>query len=375
MFFFRWLVVLSGLTLIRGVVSLCPAVKKCILTDTCGLLPVPTKSVAPPVGPAGYELKLLRPGVYSWTDGTYYTLIIYVNRRLLLVDVPGFMTAFRGDEYLLNTGTMDVLGNERPTRLDIVYSHRHIDHIGGAAIFLSFVQKRFPGLKTFVWGTEETRNFLVQNEDSKIPKPNVIIRKNGASIKLEKSLSLNFVVLGGHTDSDVAVHVLPNRRGPGIMYFADFVIPGFVPFFDFSLTTNLLSYIKAQEALLKFDFEIFVPGHWNLGTKQDIFQNLRYTRDVIKFRREAAADVTPQQLAASGFGRIGDPQALEFGNRPLAVKLLLDLQSKICVRKLIRKYGCELGAADLFAPSHCKTAFFFDIFDVESVQFKPGNMF
>lgn len=367
MFLFPLLVTLSTLTLIQSVVSLCPAVKKCVFTDTCGLLPVPRKSIAPPVGPAGYNLKLLRPGVYSWTDGTYYTLIIYRNRRLVLVDVPGFMTAFRGDEYLLNTGTMDVLGEETPKRLDIVYSHRHIDHIGGAPIFLTFMQTKFPGLKTFVWGTEETRDFLAQNEESKIPKLSSIIRKKGASIKLEKSLDLKFVVLGGHTDSDVAVHVLPSRKDPGVMYFADFVIPGFVPFFDFSLTTNLLGYIKAQEALLKFDFEIFVPGHWNLGTKQDIFQNLRYTRDVIKFRREAAAEVTPQQLAASGFGRIGDPKALEFGNRPLAVKLLLDLQSKICVRKLITKYGCELAAADLFAPSHCKVAFFFDIFEVESV--------
>lgn len=260
---------------------------------------------------------------------------------------------------------MDVLGAERPKRLDMVYGHRHLDHIGGAPAYVEFANSRFPGLTTFVWGTAETRRFLARNPASKIPKINVLVGKRGRTVNLDDSLNLKLTVLGGHTQEDLAAHVLPSRDGAGVVHIADFLVPGFAPFLDFSLTSDFFQYLKTQETLLTFDFGVFSGGHWNLGTKKDIRRNIRYTKDVVKFLEEAADEVTPQMFEEEGIANIGDPTKVEFGNLPLAFAITLDLQSKICVRKLIKKYGCVLGGVDLFAASHCKEIFFHNIVDVE----------
>lgn len=359
----RLVVALLLLSLLHLASAQCPAVRKCLSSPSCDRLPVPNAVIPPPLAAAGYNLTLLRQGVYSWTDGTYYTLILYKSRRLTLVDFPD--SSFRDGEYLLNNAVMDVLGAERPKRLDMVYGHRHIDHIGGASAFTAFVNRRFPGLTTFVWGTAETRRFLARNPASKIPKINVMVGKRGRTVNLDDELNLKLTVLGGHTLEDLAAHVLPSRDGPGVLLIADFVVPGFAPFLDFSLTSDFFQYVKTQQELLKFDFGVFIGGHWNLGTKRDIRRNIRYTEDVVKFIAEAADEVTPQMLEDAGIGNIGDPTKVEFGNPPLAFAITLDLQSKLCVRKLIKKYGCVLGGVDLFAASHCKEVFFHNIVDVE----------
>lgn len=354
-------------TFINYATAGCPAVDKCLSAGECGLLPVPDKSHTPPVRPVGYNVTQLRSGVYSYTNNVYMSIVVYKDHRLTLIDFPVSDAAFQGDEYLLNSATVEILGRERPTHLDMVYGHRHLDHIGGAPIFLSFIQSKFPELKTFVWGTSETREYLGRDPMSRIPKINVIVGDKGGTVKVAKTLKVKLVMLGGHTNSDMVAHIPPSSDGQGIAHFADIITPGFAPFQSFGFTIDLYSYIKAHEKLLKFNFKLFSPGHGKIAGKKDIRRNLLYTRDVIKYITEAVNETTPKMLTNAGLGRIGDPTAVEFNNFLLGLKIRADVSSKLCVRKLIKKYGCELANVGVFGPSHCVTAFFLGFADTVQV--------
>lgn len=52
-------------------------------------------------------------------------------------------------------------------------------------------------------------------------------------------------------------------------------------------------------------------------------------------------------LADAGLDRIRDPTAVEFGNYWLHLKIGSDISSRLCVRKLIKKYG-ELAKVGVF---------------------------
>lgn len=360
-----------GLLILLAVIvpsyATCSAVKKCLAGDTiCTTLPVPPSSLPPLVAPNSFLLKELRQGVYSYYDGVYFSLILFnkQRRRLAIMDAPnpagGVLPT---GEYLLNEAIHKVLNGTMLRRTDIVYGHRHIDHIGGAGMVNANLTKTFPKMRVLVWGTSETHRFL--GPRSRLPRVTTFVPRRGRTVNLSRDLELKLIMVRGHTHSDLIGHVLPSRTGAGVAHLTDFVTAGFTPFLDFALVNNLKDYLWSLRRLRSLDFKTFSAGHGRLGNKQDITNTIKYTLDVIRFRQEAAKEVTPMMLAEAGLGRVRDPKAVEFGNGGFAFNVQVNLQANICMRKTIQKYGCLLGSVADFAASHCKEAFFFDLIDQE----------
>lgn len=358
----HFLLFIASAVLVHLISAQCPAVRDCLKGDICPFLPVPSSSLRPSIPEDdGFLLTELRPGVFSFFDGVYGSLILHKARRLAVID-PAESSVLDG-KHLLATAAIRALQGQMPTRLDIVYSHRHVDHNGGTGMFLADIKLRFPRIQVFVWGTPETKRHIADIKSTTIPQVTVLVRKN-RTVNVADDLNMELTVLRGHTQQDLSCLVKRNSDGPGVLHFVDFVTPGLAPFLRFAVAEDIMAYIRSQEKVLSLDWEILSAGHGRLGRKKDLQLNIQYTKDTLKFNREAAAEVTTEQLIAAGIGRISDPSAVEFGNEGLAFIIAANTQGKICARKLIRKYGCILGSVAVFALSHCDVAFVYEAAEV-----------
>ena len=338
----------------------CKPVQACLAAlkrgEKCPTIPLPESSRPTTVRPGSFALSRLRPGVWSFFDGTTRTLLLYHRGRLVLVDFPSAVEP-------LTKATLQILKGTVPYRVDMVYSHRHFDHIGGAGGYYAFLNSNFPRSRIVVWGTEEAKEFISRGSPPPIPLPNVIVGQRGRVIKLSRNLKVNLIIFGGHTMHDLASYVVPSLGKPGIVHFVDVVIPGFTPGFSFALSIDLERFIKVHKKLLALNFSKFSGGHGRIGNRKDVMLNLEYTLDALQFAKVAESKLTPAQIEAAGIPRVADPNAPEFGNFIFGVITTLNLESEICLRKLIAKYGCILGAVDVVGRTHCLRARIFNIID------------
>lgn len=350
--------------------STCRRAERCIAGleagRECPLLPMLPGTFAPPPGPAGFTLTTLRKGVVHYSDDAYHALILFSRRHkhLVVVDFPRSPNAFAPDgTYRLGAAVSQVLNSTVPTRVDMVYSHRHFDHIGFAGIFRSFISERYPNSQVFVWGTDEAKEFILRKEDTDVPLPDIRIRKYVRTIPVSGSVKLKLSILGGHTDSDVIAYVPPTRSAEGVVHFVDVITAGEAPFIQFTLTTDLGRYLDVHDKLLNLDFKFLSTGHGMIGDKNDVSKNKKFTEFVIDAARNAAQNTDPVQVGMI-FQRVGDRNDAAYRNGAWALKSVLDLQVEICTETVIREWACRLSAVDVFAEGHCLSAALYNLVDL-----------
>lgn len=347
--------------------EICEPVRTCVRAlrrgRECPLLPVPEANLQGPLPAQGFELQEIRPGVFSYNDRVYFSMIIYRDDRLVLIDFPESSGSVTADgEYLVLTAAMQVLNGSIPMRIDMIYSHRHLDHIGRAGFVKDNVEELFPDAKIRIFGTRETVEFLSRPEMSRVPAPNVIVGRSGRAIEIAPQLQLNLTIFGGHTRQDLVSLIPPSDEGVGVLHYVDMVTPNSAPFIDFGLNPDLGRYLEAQREVLELDWTVFSPGHGSLGSKSDIRRNIRYTEFVINAAATAGASVPPEEFARID-SLLSDPSAVQFGNAAWATISRIQLLVDVCARRVIRRWGCILSGVDVFVPTHCKEAILFNTID------------
>ncbi len=100
----------------------CPAVRACLAAldkgKKCPLLPVPPQELPIPLPADGVRLTELRRGVWAVFEANHFNMILFKNNRLAVIDFPK-------SSVKLHTSVLRVLNGKRPSRIDMVYSHRH----------------------------------------------------------------------------------------------------------------------------------------------------------------------------------------------------------------------------------------------------------
>lgn len=343
--------------------DLCPAVAECIEKldngQECDLLPVPRASLIPPILHGPFRLTLQRPGVWTYEDGAYVSLILYRKGRLALVDFPDSPNSNTptGSMTRLTDATMQILNGSIPHRIDMVYSHDHYDHIGAATRFFRFARKTFPRAKILIWGTVETRRAIRESKSKRAVIPNIIVSRRGRTLSLGGGLRIRMFIVGGHSGKDLVLHIPPHRGQKGIAMHVDVVYPGWVPFTNLGITEDVNAYHRVHERLLRLNFDVFVAGHVLIGTKEDVRRNQAYTRDLLEAGEIGARTASLEDFARLGFGRVSDPNATEFGNLWFGfIRVVRKAQIGICSRIMIEKYGCTLAGLGVMIESHCFTA-------------------
>jgi glyoxylase-like metal-dependent hydrolase (beta-lactamase superfamily II) len=97
----------------------------------------------------------IRDGLYWITDGAYNTMFLVTRDGVVAVDAPPTF----GPNYLKAIRKV----TDQPVRY-LIYSHEHLDHIGGAALFPKGVQ---------IVAQEQTAAILKRRNDPRRPLPNI----------------------------------------------------------------------------------------------------------------------------------------------------------------------------------------------------------
>lgn len=334
--------------------------------QNCPLLPVLPKSLVVPPAPGTYRLTELRKGVFSYEDGAYISLILKQNRNVAIIDFPDSANSFLPNgTYLLIEALKEVLGDTTIGRMNFVYSHSHFDHIGGAQRVFDWVKQNYNPFDFQIFGTKETLNVIQQSTSMRAPEPTHIVHKYGAKISLGVGLNVLMTEVGGHTLTDLLIEIPKYNDQKGVVMFVDLVFPKWTAPYNLALTVDINLFVNAHNELLKRDYQVFVPGHIQLGTKQDVRISLEYTRDLLAKAALALKSVTTTNLVQAGIGKIADPKATEFGNVWYAViQIQRKLEIDACYKMMLKDWGCRLSGLDLTLRDHCQEAITYTVVDI-----------
>ncbi len=241
------------------------------------VLAKPTLAVEP--AGKGYELKQIGDGVYFLSDTAYNTLFVVSDKGVIVVDPLPTL----GEKYLQAIAEV----TSQPVT-HIVYSHEHLDHIGAASLFPA---------SAHIIAQAETKHALDNLHDPRRPSPDISFEKN---YRLELGNQLLELAYTGpnHTPGNIFIH-LPRQK---ILMLVDVIYPGYAPYSNLGVSTDIGGTIAINKKALGYDFDIFVGGHvGNTGTRKDVETSLAFLTAIEESARQVLAEKPfPDYLKATG---------------------------------------------------------------------------
>lgn len=200
-----------------------------------------------------YRIEAVRGNVYRFIAGNYVSVFMVTEKEIVVADPISKEAATRLKTELAKRF-------KQPIRY-VIYSHNHPDHAYGG--------ESLDGDGVDFIAHELAREDLVRTK-AQTRIPNVVFKDE---------MTLHF----GENRVQLRYHGVNNGRGSismlfepaNVLHVVDWVIVGRMPY------QNLQGYdiegmIRSTKDVLKMDFEIFVGGHANTGTKKDIERYLSY---------------------------------------------------------------------------------------------------
>jgi glyoxylase-like metal-dependent hydrolase (beta-lactamase superfamily II) len=281
---------------------------------------------APARGPAipqdkGYLVREIAGGLYWVADGVYQAMFLVTGRGVIAVDAPPNL----GKKYL--QAIADVT-SEPVTH--VVYSHAHRDHIGAANLF--------PKSATYI-AHRATAEILARAKDPARPVPTVTFANSYTLRVGNQTLMLDYKG-ANHEPGNIFIYA-PRQK---VLMLVDVIFPGWVPFAQLALSTDIPGFMEAHQQVLRYDFTTFIGGHvTRLGTRQDVEIALEYVNSVRFNARRALQTVDFMGVAKeTGFE---DPFRL--------FDRYLDAVAKACADPIIPKWRDRLGGVEAFTQGHC----------------------
>ncbi|HEX8271463.1 MAG TPA: MBL fold metallo-hydrolase [Longimicrobiaceae bacterium] len=284
-------------------------------------VPASARGPALPAGKA-YRLQELGRGLYMVTDNAYQSMFMVHDGGVVVVDAPPAYAAH------IPAAIREV--TDRPIT-HLVYSHSHIDHIGGAG--------QLGGTPVIV-AHEETARLLRRAADPKRPLPTVTFADRHTLRVGGQVLELSYPG-NGHEPGNLYIHA-PEQR---VLMVVDVVFPGWMPWRRFALAQDVAGYFaQVEEIGRRRDWDTLVGGHVaRTGTHADVELQAAFNRDV----REAAAAA----LASTTPGEGLDPLD---GSNPWAVAdHYIDRVAAKCVDALTPGWSGRLAAFDVYVWDQC----------------------
>jgi glyoxylase-like metal-dependent hydrolase (beta-lactamase superfamily II) len=307
------------------------------LPDYVPLLPQ-VKAKAPTIDPKkGYIVQQLKPDVYMITEGAYESAFVTTGKGVVLFDAPPSFASHIVDAVTETT---------REPIVEIVYTHIHIDHIGGSGVVL----KQVPKIK--ILAEEGTADFLREMHDPNRPVPTQTF-KNHYVLKLG-SLQADMQTGHWHTSEGDLLISIPDKK---VIIAIDAFSAGASPFMNLDLTTNMNEYLKFFEQLEAMDFDVMVPGHHGTpATKADLGVAKSYVSDVYNTITSVLAE-DHLALKARAVQKYGE-------NSWAVASVLINDEIDECARLIKGRWIDKLEGVDIWAASHCHTALVYAEWDV-----------
>jgi glyoxylase-like metal-dependent hydrolase (beta-lactamase superfamily II) len=286
----------------------------------------------------GYRVFRLKPDVYLITDGAYESLFVTTGKGVALFDAP---PSFAGhiSQAVAETTSEPVAA--------LVYSHQHVDHIGGAGLVL----KEHPGIE--IIAEEGTTKFLREMADPHRPVPTRTFQDHD-TFRLG---SLTAFMKVGHWHSPEG-DLLISIPAAKVVMAIDGFSAGATPFMNLDLTMNMHEYLKLFDALEGMDFDLIVPGHHSApATRADLETAKHYVHDVL---------TTITRILGEDQRARREQAVLKYGreNAWAVASVLIQDSVDQCAREIKSRWITKLEGVDIWAASHCRTALIYAEWDV-----------
>ncbi|MBO9708070.1 MAG: MBL fold metallo-hydrolase [Caulobacter sp.] len=285
-------------------------------------LDLPEGAKGPAVDPAkGYRIQDLGQGLYMVTEGAYQSMFLVYETGVVVVDAPPSYSAH------IKQAIAEV--TDKPIT-HLVYSHSHIDHIGGAAGL---------GGHPIIIAQEETKRLLIAANDPNRPLPTITF-KDTYTLKVgSQVLELSYHGVA-HEPGNIFIYA-PKQK---VLMVIDVVFPGWMPWRRWALAQDVRGYFNQVAEIDKVPFETLVSGHVSrVGTHDDVRTQLEFMNDV----KAAAATA----LKTTKFGAETNPA--DAGNPWAGFDNYIDRVVVQCVNTVSPKWQSLLGGYDVYIWDQC----------------------
>jgi glyoxylase-like metal-dependent hydrolase (beta-lactamase superfamily II) len=308
------------------------------LPDFAPLLPevrAKTNTVDPQ---KGYLVQELKPNVFMITDGGYESAFVTTGQGVVLFDAPPSFA--RHIVQAMNEVTKEPI-------IELVYSHLHVDHIGGAGL----VARQVPKLE--IVAEEGTARILREMQDPERPIPTRVFK--GHETLRVGAMTAEMRVGYWHSPEGDLMIFIPDKK---FVMAIDALSSGAVPFMGLDLTMNMHDYLQVFDQLLELDFDVMVPGHHSIPARRtDVQLTKEYVVDVYR---------TVKRIHESNHKQLVSQAVAKYGkeNSFAVARVLSDHEAGECAKEIEERWATKLEDVDVWAESHCRTALVYAEWDV-----------
>ena len=317
------------------------------LPDYAPLLPR-VAIMAPKIDPAkGYVVQTLKTddlvspkyAVYMITEGAYESAFVTTGKGVVLFDAPPSFAQHISQAVGETT--------DEPI-VELVYSHQHVDHIGGAGLIL----QQHPNI--VILAEEGTAEFLREMNDPHRPVPTQTFSDH-YTLKLG-SLTADMKVGHWHCPEGDLLITIPDKK---FAMAVDAFSAGATPFMGLDLTINMHQYLKF--------FDQF-GGHGlrriGCGASRHAGDESRPGgREELRNRRGQHHGAHSQRKS-SATRRKSAVQKYGSDNEWAVARVLINSEINACAQEIKMRWIEKLEGVDIWAASHCRTALIYDEWDV-----------
>jgi glyoxylase-like metal-dependent hydrolase (beta-lactamase superfamily II) len=287
-------------------------------------IPVNESAKGPSIDPGkGYRIQDLGRGLYMITDNIYQSMFMVYERGVVVIDAPP------GYAHQITKAIAEITKNPIT---HVVYSHAHIDHIGGTGILNLSKQ-------AIIIAHEETKRLVARSGDPNRPIPTVTFKdkytlKVGSQI-LELSYHGN-----AHEPGNIFIYA-PEQK---TLMVIDVIFPGWMPWRRFALAQDIPAYFTQVEEISKMKWDILVSGHVErTGTHADVAVQFEFMSDLRNTARLALQSTKP-----------GEGLDAADKTNPWAVfDNYIDRVVIQCVNALTPKWSKKLAGFDVYIWDQC----------------------
>ena len=209
----------------------------------------------------------------------------------------------------------------------LIYSHAHKDHIGAPNLFENVT----------IIAHNETARILNERNDPDRPVPDMNFTRE-MNLQLGDQ-ALQLLYPGPYHQQGNTFVYLPEHK---VLMAVDHVAPGGIPWKHLSVTPDVPAFIESIDQALALDFDVFVAGHGQTGTKQDILVQQEYVAD---FRENAMAALNEVNFTEATQGVNGSSAMTE---------AYFNALTKSCADKIDAKWQGILEGIGVWTDEHCE---------------------
>ena len=175
--------------------------------------------------------------------------------------------------------------------------------------------------------------------DSERPIPTITFLDNTTLTIGNKTIQLTYPG-PYHQRGNIFIY-LPEQK---VLMAVDQLAPGEVPWKHLAATPEVPALMRSYDQALAYDFDVYVPGHGNTGTKEDIKIQQEYIND-LKIN---------SQFALTNVNFTEATENIDKQNNAAVTEAYFNALTDICVNKMENKWKDKLNGVGVWTDEHCE---------------------